>query len=75
MTPLLLTRILREKEVLEIVPLSKSTLRRLESKKQFPQRMKLSDRAVGWSESEIHDWLAAREASNNHHSTTGGNSL
>jgi predicted DNA-binding transcriptional regulator AlpA len=34
----------------------------LEAKGEFPQRVQLSERAVGWVEAEIDDWCAARIA-------------
>jgi prophage regulatory protein len=36
---------------------------RLQAEKRFPQRIKLSERAVGWLEREVQEWLAQRVAS------------
>jgi Prophage CP4-57 regulatory protein (AlpA) len=32
----------------------------MQAEGQFPQRIKLGERAVGWLESEVRDWLAIR---------------
>jgi prophage regulatory protein len=33
---------------------------RMQAEKRFPQRIKLSGRAVGWLEREVQEWLAQR---------------
>ena len=48
-------RYLREKEVLALVPVKRSTLRRWEQSDQFPRRRILGPRCVGWSEDEVRD--------------------
>ena len=55
-------KILREPEVLDRVGCSSPTLRRLEHKGQFPRRIKIGARAVGWLESEILEWFANRSS-------------
>jgi len=42
--------------------MSKSTIRREEAKGNFPQRIQLSPNRVGFIESEVDDWIAARAA-------------
>lgn len=42
------------------VPLDPSTIWRMETRGEFPQRIRLGDRRVGWHESEIDQWLADR---------------
>jgi hypothetical protein len=32
----------------------------MQAEGRFPQRIKLGERAVGWLESEVREWLAAR---------------
>ena len=53
--------ILRERKVLEITGLSRTTIWRQEKKGNFPLRRKISDRAVGWLKSEILTWLENRK--------------
>ncbi len=54
-------RILREREVIEMTGVSRSSLRRWEKKGDFPKRLKLGPRAVGWRGSDIHRWLRNRK--------------
>ena len=54
-------RILSEPAVHAITSLSRTTRWRLEQKDKFPKRRQLSARRVGWLESELNAWLAARE--------------
>lgn len=53
-------RLLRLRQVLDLVPLSASRIRQLEGEGRFPKRVALGDAAVAWRESEIRAWLAAR---------------
>jgi prophage regulatory protein len=53
-------RILREKDVKQITGLSRVTRWRMERRGEFPRKVQLSRRAVGYLESEILDWLKAR---------------
>ena len=46
-------RILKTNEVVKIIGLSKVTIWRMERSGTFPKRINLSDRRVGWVESEI----------------------
>ena len=50
-------KMLRTPEVLEITGLSRVTLWRKERAGTFPQRLRLSDNAVGWDSEEISSWL------------------
>ncbi len=54
------TAILRLPATMARTGLSRSTLHCLLSKNEFPKPIKLSERTVGWIESEIEDWLTAR---------------
>ena len=53
-------RILKTNEVVKIIGLSKVTIWRMERSGTFPKRINLSDRRVGWIESEIFEWLDSR---------------
>ena len=55
-----LERTLSSKQVQEITGLSRSTIWRMENKKQFPNRVSLSAGRVGWLESQVKAWLASR---------------
>ena len=48
-------RILNSNEVVKKIGLSKVTVWRMERAGLFPKRINLSDRRVGWAESEIED--------------------
>ena len=53
-------RFLREPEVKRKSGLSRSTRWRLERIGEFPRRRRISANAVGWLESELDAWIAAR---------------
>jgi prophage regulatory protein len=62
-------KIIRLPEVVKITGLSRSTIYLRMSKSDFPQSISLGERAVGWLESDVEDWLeacvvASKEASN-----------
>jgi prophage regulatory protein len=40
--------------------LRRSTIYRMQASGQFPQRIKIGARAVGWIEREVQEWLASR---------------
>jgi prophage regulatory protein len=40
--------------------LRRSMIYRMQAEKRFPQRIKLTERAVGWLEREVQEWLAQR---------------
>ena len=46
--------------VCEITGLSKATIYRLLARGEFPARVKLSPRCVGWRVAEVDAWLADR---------------
>jgi prophage regulatory protein len=54
--------ILRKNETGRRVGLSVRHLERLESKGQFPRRIKLSSNSSGWLESDVREWLEKRIA-------------
>ena len=48
--------------VLEATGLSKATIYRLLERGEFPPRVKLSPRCVGWRAADVEAWLAERAA-------------
>ena len=55
-------RILRLPEVLKRTGLSRSTIYVRLAEGRFPQPVRLGDRAVGWIEAEIDEWVRERIA-------------
>jgi prophage regulatory protein len=53
-------RILRLAQVREVTGLGRSCIYQLQAQKEFPQRIKIGARAVGWIESEVQQWVAKR---------------
>jgi len=51
------------KQVCRLTGLGKSMIYQLEHDHCFPSRIKLTNHAVGWIESEVQHWLAERIAS------------
>ena len=49
------------KKVLLETTLSKSTIYRLLKEKQFPEKVKISKRRIGWRPAEVAAWIAARQ--------------
>ncbi len=52
--------ILRWQEIQKLTGLSRSTVWRLENQHNFPQRIKISTRTVGWLAAKIEDWVLSR---------------
>ena len=48
--------------VLEVTGLSKATIYRMLGRGEFPQRVQLSPRCVGWRVADVEAWLEARVA-------------
>jgi predicted DNA-binding transcriptional regulator AlpA len=59
-TLFMVLKILKAKEVIALIGLSRVTIWRLERLGQFPRRVLISPRRVGWFESEIMEWLLSR---------------
>jgi len=55
-------RIVREAETLQRTGLSRTTRWRLAKAGKFPKPVSITDSAIGWRESEIEAWIAARQA-------------
>lgn len=54
---------IRMPDVLKKTGLSRSTIRTLEKKGDFPKRMYLSVRCVAWEAEEVDEWLEKRSQS------------
>ncbi len=57
-------RIVRLPEVLTITGVSESTIARWEDNREFPGRVRIGVRCVGWRMSEIMRWIASRKSAN-----------
>jgi prophage regulatory protein len=57
-----MARMLREREVKHITGLSRVTRWRMERRGEFPGRVHLAPRCVGWPEAEVMEWMRARSA-------------
>jgi len=55
-------KILRLPQVCEVTGLCRSMIYQMEADHRFPQRIKISVRAVGWLEKEVNAWLIMRIA-------------
>ena len=55
-------QILRLPDVIERVKLSRSSIYGLVAKGSFPPPIKLGERAIGWPDSVISDWIDSRIA-------------
>jgi prophage regulatory protein len=53
-------RALRLRQVSHLTGLGRSMIYQMQAEGRFPRRIKLGERAVGWLESEVRDWLATR---------------
>jgi len=54
-------RIMRMPEVLQRTGMHRATLYRLEAKGHFPKKLALSPGCVGFYETDVEAWIAARE--------------
>ena len=57
-------RVIRRPEVETLTGIPRSSPYAKIALGEFPAPIKLGKRAVGWLETEIHDWLANRQRSN-----------
>ncbi|MDD2658192.1 MAG: AlpA family transcriptional regulator [Methylococcales bacterium] len=57
--------IIRLPQAIQKTGLSRSTIYALEGRGEFPQKIKLSTRSMGFLEKEVDDWIAAKAASRN----------
>lgn len=51
-----------KKKLLEVVPLSWSTIDRLEKTGEFPKRWYITDKRCAWNQEEVERWLDQRQA-------------
>ena len=54
-------KILRPKELTNLLSISRATLWRMEKRGELPPKIALSPGVKGWRESDISEWLEARE--------------
>jgi predicted DNA-binding transcriptional regulator AlpA len=54
--------LLLHSDLKRLVPLSRTTMWRMERRGEFPRRISISDRRVAWRRSEIEAWLKRRAA-------------
>lgn len=55
-------RVIRKTDLFARIPLSDSTIWRMERAGRFPQRIQLGGNSVGWFENEIDEWLDGKRA-------------
>ena len=53
-------RVIRKSQLLNIIPLSDTTIWRMEKRGEIPKRFTLGGRAVGWFADEIDEWLDSK---------------
>lgn len=58
------SRIIRIKDVVARVALSRSTIYRKMDSGTFPRSIELTESAIGWHEHEIDEWLRTRKPAN-----------
>jgi prophage regulatory protein len=56
-------RVLSQQAVLARVPVSRTTLWRMERAGDFPKRIQISANRIGWLEADVDAWLDERKAS------------
>ena len=56
-----MNKMIRRKELLELIGVSSTTQWRMERAGQFPGRVKLGKASVGWHQTEVESWLEDRE--------------
>lgn len=52
--------IIRVRQLAEILSVNPVTIWRMEKRGELPPRKKISNRCVGWLESDIREWLESR---------------
>src|SRR5450830_735999 len=57
--------VLRIEEVISRTGLSRSMIYKLQATKEFPSSIQLGERAVGWRQSEIDEWIESKGGSRN----------
>lgn len=54
-------RLLRESQILQLIPVSRSTFRRWVKAGQFPGGFKVSERIMMWPSHVVLDWIKQRQ--------------
>ena len=54
------SRVIRKRELLNIIGLSDPTIYRLEKAGKFPKRLQLGGNSVGWLSEEVDEWIQAK---------------
>ena len=54
------SKLLTQKQVVDLVGVSRTTIWRLERAGKFPRRRQVSTKAVRWNQAEILDWIRSR---------------
>ena len=54
------TQILRMRDVIKRIGLSRSTIYKLMENNDFPKPMKLGSQAIGWRDADIEEWIQKR---------------
>ncbi len=57
-------KLIRVAAVVEQTGMSRSSIDRLEKAGQFPKRVQISTRAIGWYEAAVMDWVENRQTKN-----------
>jgi len=57
----LASKIIRPKELANMLSMSISTLYRMQHEDKLPPKVKMGSRAVGWLRSDIEEWLISRK--------------
>lgn len=52
---------IRERQILTMLPFSKSTLWRKVKDGSFPRPIKLSERVTAWKVEEVHEWMVSQD--------------
>lgn len=61
------TRILRFKDLFELIGLSRTTIIRFEKNGTFPKRRQLGPNSIGWLESDVLAWISAKSLKSTMH--------
>ena len=55
-----MNKFIRLNDVKEMTGLSRSSIYQFISRGSFPEQVKLGERAVGWTEHEVQEWMNSR---------------
>lgn len=56
------SRLVRAKELADLVPYSQQHIRRLEAAGEFPKRVQVGEGRIAWVRSEVEEWLDKKMA-------------